>query len=408
MLNMDKIPEEERVEHLFLLVGTNPLPNYVAACLLAAPNGVIHLLHSSDTGTIAQRLNFAIRRREPSLLIRDIHLYQIDNADGAEIRAKLNAILNNLKRSGLLSPASSVGLNYTGGTKAMSLHAYHALEAAWPDTRFSYLDARTLSMHFDGHKGNPSRSVFVGLACKIKLNELTRLHDINNTSSRVDESEAGNARRKLTYALLPIRTDSIALAQWTQWRPNLAEDDPRLPDEQNEPALKPLIQAIHEICSGEGTADSLAQALGKFPALKSYSKWFDGEWLEEYVLGEVHSLKKELHIHDLAHSLKEVKKREFEVDVAAMRGYQLFAVSCKASDRKETCKEHLLEVYVRARQLGGDEAKVALVCFYTDPRKLEREIAESWFTEGKIRVFGPEHLPQLSDHLRHWFETANL
>ncbi len=57
----------------------------------------------------------------------------------------------------------------------------------------------------------------------------------------------------------------------------------------------------------------------------------------------------------------------FQFDVAAMRGYQLFAFSCTTEDGKRKgkrglLKQKLFESYVRARQMGGDEACAALVC----------------------------------------------
>jgi hypothetical protein len=96
-----------------------------------------------------------------------------------------------------------------------------------------------------------------------------------------------------------------------------------------------------------------------------------------------------------------------QLDVAAIRGYQLFALSCTTSDKAERSKEHLLEAYVRARQMGGDEARVGLVCCYCDPAALQQEIEETWFTEGRVRVFGQRDLVNLPTLLQNWFETAN-
>ena len=39
-------------DHLFLLIGANPLPNYVAARLLTRPGGQLHLLASSRAGQV--------------------------------------------------------------------------------------------------------------------------------------------------------------------------------------------------------------------------------------------------------------------------------------------------------------------------------------------------------------------
>ena len=48
--------ESYQVDDLFLLVGTNPLPDYVAASLLLRPQGRLHLLCSEATRPTAKRL----------------------------------------------------------------------------------------------------------------------------------------------------------------------------------------------------------------------------------------------------------------------------------------------------------------------------------------------------------------
>ena len=94
---------------------------------------------------------------------------------------------------------------------------------------------------------------------------------------------------------------------------------------------------------------------------------------------------------------------DFEFDVAAMRGYQLFGISCTTSSKKCRTKPRVFEAFIRAHQLGGDEARVGLVCGYPRPRELEREIEKSWDAAGKLRVFGPGEFANLKDHLGAWF-----
>ena len=53
-----------RTKHLFLLMGTNPLPNYVAAKLLLAPDGCIYFVHTDETDKITDKLiETLIKRR---------------------------------------------------------------------------------------------------------------------------------------------------------------------------------------------------------------------------------------------------------------------------------------------------------------------------------------------------------
>ena len=50
------IPEELRSSHLFLLMGTNPVPDWVATCLLLREGGQVYLVHSDAVWGTAQRL----------------------------------------------------------------------------------------------------------------------------------------------------------------------------------------------------------------------------------------------------------------------------------------------------------------------------------------------------------------
>jgi len=103
------------------------------------------------------------------------------------------------------------------------------------------------------------------------------------------------------------------------------------------------------------------------------------------------------------------RRPDFELDVAATVGYQLFAISCRATEYKGLAKEHLLEVFTRAGQLGGDEARFAAITLCDDGKvkELENEVSEKWDAQGKIRVLGRSHISDLSAHLLKWFREAN-
>jgi hypothetical protein len=116
----------------------------------------------------------------------------------------------------------------------------------------------------------------------------------------------------------------------------------------------------------------------------------------------------------------------FQFDVVAIRGYQLFAFSCtteSASQEKDTgvrgvfksrlesetggrglLKHKLFEAYVRAQQMGGDEARVALVCCIAkaEAARLEAEMRRDLRLKGHIRVFGREHLVNLTKNIEDW------
>ncbi len=72
-------------------------------------------------------------------------------------------------------------------------------------------------------------------------------------------------------------------------------------------------------------------------------------------------------------------------------------------------KRKLFEADVRARQIGGDEARTAVVCC-ADPKTVnavELEVRGDMFLKGRIRVFGREHLKNLAGHIKKWILEQN-
>ena len=93
--------------------------------------------------------------------------------------------------------------------------------------------------------------------------------------------------------------------------------------------------------------------------------------------------------------------KNFQFDVAFMRGYQLFAISCTTSAKDDLCKVKLFEARTRALQLGGSEARVALVCCSGNPDVLKAELRGTT-EDSKIEVFGREDLPNLREKFNTW------
>jgi len=97
------VPDDYRCDHLFLLIGTNPLPNLVAAELLLKERGQVYLVHSSeDAGTagIARRLSDLLGK--PSHNIRTARMIEVKEADAADIKDKVAAAARRL--TGTLIP----------------------------------------------------------------------------------------------------------------------------------------------------------------------------------------------------------------------------------------------------------------------------------------------------------------
>lgn len=377
---------------LFLLVGSNPLPNYVATHLLAKDTVV--LLHSTKTTRVAERLARQLRKERQDLAV---HFYTIPESDGPIIASEVEKAVRSF-------PAGkTAGLNYTGGTKPMAVYSYRSLFQMSPRTVFSYLDARTLSMVIDPGSG-PVQRIPVGRQISMTLEQIASLHGYE-----IKESRKSPRNKLIAAAIADVHLAPDGMQQWRNWL-NTWSSGASLPDMNRFPALTPVIQAFAHVCWGSATESGVAAALG-FQRLNQCGKYFVGGWLEDYVIEALTQVNQQLQLDDYAceMKLKAAKRPDFELDAALTIGYQLFAISCIVSEEKGKAKEHLLEIFVRAGQLGGDEARFAAVTFCDDRNvgALHSEVTEAWDAAGKIRVFGRRHIRDLSTHLLQWFREAN-
>ena len=91
----------------------------------------------------------------------------------------------------------------------------------------------------------------------------------------------------------------------------------------------------------------------------------------------------------------------FEFDVAFVVYYQLFALSCSTAQSRSLCKQKLIEAHTRARQLGGAEARVGLVCVRDDTASLRSELEEAKRLRN-VEVFGRHDLVDLAQKIGNW------
>lgn len=426
-MSANPIPETLQSDHLFLLVGTNPLPNFVAALLLAKPNAIIWLLHSDgangepSTKAAAEQLEMVLRKKRTDLTMK---LEPIPSSNNLQIERRVGEILAVVK--GL---KGMVGLNYTGGTKPMSFHTYRKIERVLEKTTtspvFSYIDPRRVALCVDGRDQTTPQVSFNILKdsalremVEISMNELAALHGYEPVKETKEPEWALPERTpgllELCAVIAQVHTNPVAFKQWRLWMEQ--EEFQTLPNETKYPALKFVNEALDNLCGGPGmaTPDQVAAQLRphiQTPSLVSCSKWFLGVWLEEHGPACLQQAANRFPIKfagkNIEYRAEKEQSDKFELDAAAILGYQLFAISCMATETKKKAKEHFIEIFVRARQLGGDEARSGLVCCLDNPGRLQTEIERSWDAKGKLKVFGRNDLKDLTRAFADWFQTAN-
>jgi len=386
--------EPYQTDILFLLIGSNPLPNFVAALILARANASLFLLHSEKTSKVADRLARRLTNARSDL---NIMLYGINQADGPSIIRKIRDIVNEKVKQ---SQNQRIGLNFTGGTKPMAAYAAMGIRQMYPKSILSYLDARTLSLIVDEGDGT-SMAIPVSRSVNCTLKDILDLHGYRILSSKRPRAPL------IASALSEIYYDPNARQQWRDWIRAIPTND-KLPTISSHPLLKPVINAFADVCSGAATEKGVAHAIG-FDNLTQCTSYFIGGWLEVYTLSEINRIADQAGLAERYMSVKIMadKRPDFEIDLITVIGYQVFSISCIVSENIDKAKEHLLEIFARAGQFGGEEARFALLTITDLPDILEKEIREDWDAEGKIRVFGRNHIPELSSHLLKWFQDAN-
>ncbi|MGB0384006.1 MAG: hypothetical protein ACPGWR_04200 [Ardenticatenaceae bacterium] len=436
----EKIPAEYKADHLFLLIGKNPIPNFVAAQLLLKEGGQLYLVHSSGTKSVADNLSRywtkTLEKPAPKVVI-------VPEAEPSKIYSTIHGEVADLKNE-------RVGLHYTGGTKAMSVHAYRAMMDTCESPIFSYLDARSNAMRIDV-RGKPtytSKSILYEL--QPMLEDIVKLHASKLVTPIEREAKLAELAKELMKAhcsdegatawrawcntvLRPLTKDKSG--SWIKNKSHLKKVTLDLPTQPSLQDFVELFKANVDLSETQ-TQFSLVTTSKKLGFKKGHHlcEWLDGKWLEYYALSLLLKIKEKNEkqkskkqksekqknekekneddycgVHDCGMGIKpkvEADRAEFDVDLGVMQGYRMFAISCTTDPTPDLCKLKLFEAYERAHNMGGDETFVGLICLVEKASKLEQKIGRSWDARGKIKVFGRTDLPKLREKLVQWFKTA--
>lgn len=359
---------------LMLLVGSNPLPNYLATLILGAQT--IHLFYSPQTAPIKEHLVEKLRERLGSANVIETCIE--DATDAAKVRAAFSSV------------PKDAHLHYTGGTKIMAAHARMAFDAlGGADRQASYLDERKGILRFDdGYEIELSQECL-----ELSLEDVLKLHGIERIASNVAPGPAPTEQDLETLVKVVLKQPDRALELY----------------ECHRVAGKRCgFSKAKETPVDIGELVDSALSISRLPeegwTARNYEKWCDflgGGWLEMWCGDLVESLVSGAEV-SRGTDCKLANGRQFEIDLALLRGHRLYVISCTTETRIGLCKSKLFEVAMRARQLGGDLARSALVCLLhgKDPKgpfvdQLRNDVADMWDAPNTPRVFG-------LDDLREW------
>lgn len=408
-------------ETFILLIGTNPLPNYVVARYFIDKIQNIKniiLIYSEQTpfqsGTFqyAENIKKLLKEKYQN---RELEFNLISLSDislPSRIRSELNdKLINRLKNS------LSIHLNYTGGTKTMGIHVYKfLLEKFQNKTTFSYLDARNFKIVFDDERGRATEDLRDKI--ELSLKELLYLHGFERINTA--DSHISDYRDAIQIFKDLIKKDRINEYFSTYNRDIFTENnklivkvkklEEKLQSYKAEDPFLSIILALPEeyrIFNPDGSfkkppSNEMADRVVRF---------IDGIWLEYYIYDVLKSKFSDLYI-DIDLEIKNKKwtnsNLKFQLDLILIKGYQLTGISCTTSSDRRICKSKGFEIFLRTRQIGGDESKALLITMLSEnvSRDLQEELQIDTGGSENIIVLGQKDLKEenlvrkISDYMK--------
>lgn len=378
--------------NLILLVGSNPVPNYLAA--MALKPAKITLVYSEKTKDPKERLASALSKSLSGVQI-DHNGFVNDPFSASDVGVKIRE---------LISDATDTHLHYTGGTKVMSAHALKAFyERNGVPANASYLDEAQVRLRFDDGDVKPISEIDL----QFSLDRILQLHGV--TQKKRDQPEGS-----------PQADDVEAIATAVMRRPQLSSclygerrrlEDGKIEEAKETPCIPEdygLQLSVPVIPPRDGMNKGCFEAWFRF---------IGGEWLEDWVAARIKDVKLDggIEITIRVNCKRQKTKRTFEVDVAVIRGQRSYFISCTTDMTRGICKSKAFEVLVRARQMGGDLARSALVSLLPSHivGELQEDVDDAWGSPNTTKIFGLEDIRTWGgyygspnfDNLKEWLDS---
>jgi len=390
-------------ENLVLLIGTNPLPNYIVAKYFSDKNSNlknIFLIYSSGNKFQSSTKEFVENIKsvlECNGLRSDIKIHFIP-IDDIEKKQNIYNCINNYLNTNPVS--GKVHLNYTGGTKVMGIHSYEFFKEKFNErVEYSYLSPKIFKIINDD--GN-NESEDLRKEVKSELKNILELHGFKriNDENKIIFRDALNKFEKL------IDKDILINYFKSYERKNFINDKNKLISTgitltkkfKHKKIVDELLIINNLLPDDFKIFDKEGSLIEKLPLdinIKKTVEFFDGFWLEDYVetvLSDLNSNK-----NFKIYKNWEIKKPDwkndskFELDLLIMNGYQLFGISCTTNSKRAECKRKGFEIFMRTRQIGGDESKSILIT------RLTKDVAIDLQNELEIDTGGSKNILVLGE-----------
>lgn len=371
-------------------VGSNPMP----VALLALHCGIteIHLIYTAGVAQTFARLKSFFEKR--AIKTQGHEISEGDNLSG--LRSKIKSFR---------LPTEAV-LNYTAGTKHMSVGVHHAVHELWSKpgelSQAAYLSGDEVLWDNRG----PEK-----LKAEISLEEILTLHFDEAPQPKSDQTEIALSEAIYGYVrnngwdqykklLPPLHGSKISIPELEvdgKKYENVflttfsAEDDKNFKKAFRDFPLSDWFREVKP--SGFASIEEVPKYTSKPEKLKGCYRLLYSEWPELWLLQYLRSLRL---FDEVIQGAAFTKKDDNpEIDLLARKGHRLFLISCTTDDAPYIVKSKAFEAFQRSRRLGGDQTRYAVFSFASNQNlaKLITTVEdERWEGSGLFRAFGYEHL----------------
>ncbi|WNY23871.1 hypothetical protein MmiHf6_11940 [Methanimicrococcus hongohii] len=418
------------IEHLYLTVGTDPVSNYAVADFFLENQNLktIHFIHSTEdsenniqsTEPFAAHLKSVLDKKAGDTRI---FLHGIRIKDSFSIHKDIQNILSDFESSEKsdlknVQTIQNVHLDYSGGTKEMALHSYETFKDVLGErVTFSYYDSRRNRLKEDSELGEPVDSVFLGDKVEIDFADLFELHGY----SIIENEEHSGFVFSVEFfkEFLDALQDRENFENYLDWRDyffSVYPDSRKVEPAENKvklsdllppefPISKVLEKMILKIHDEMPEYSFLEEKGGEYYLKTDVSnkqtdklietrKYIVGRWFEQYVyvVLKENLLEKEIISSLDLNIMIQSATKNFEIDVAMIKGYEFFGVSCTTDKTQSLCKSKGFEILHRTKQIAGEDSKAILMTFMNEENTAEIDADLSDLLEDRLLVLGRDDL----------------
>lgn len=383
----------EKSDCLFLILGTNPMPNLISISNRVKRNGKVFLIVTEGKGnnlfeskSIGQNIKSILNKKNIKI-VED--LIVVDKNDENNIRDRLEEKYK--MENGIIE------LNYTGGTKNMSSSSYKFFKEKMRENEkkiiLSYFDNVSgkfiIENNIKSNKINYVEDSFdkILFNSMFTLNDIVSIHKLKLKIKKKDDYKYSEFGQKYGENF-----EHLSLDKKKSWI-----------DELNLCCKKNDINLYLEF-SGKYVSKDLKNSLSE-KGIKEVRRYLLGDAFEEYFNNILIEYEREKIIDEYIWSAKtessKIVKNDAEIDFLIKKGKDITLMSVTLCEEQEETKLKLYEAISRSKEISGDQCRIIFICLYESCKEMLNDICSLDIdVQENVNVIALDNFNNIKEKLR--------